>query len=182
MSVDAGVAGCASQVLVLPVRDVEVRLGVAVLLRETEVDDVNLVAALADTHQEVVGLDVTVDEVAGVDVLNTGDLQATVSNHYCEDPRDTYQLVGKEEYSLKAKLAVAEVEKILERRAEKVEDHGIVIAFGAKPPDEGNTNATSESLVDLGLIFELGVLSLDRFELDGDFLAGNDVDAEVDIA
>ena len=62
------------QVLVLPVRNVEVRLGVAVLLGETEIDDVDLVSALADAHEEVVRLDVTVDEVTRVHVFNAGDL------------------------------------------------------------------------------------------------------------
>ena len=41
MSVDAGVARGASQVLVFPVRNVLVGSGVAVLLRQPEVDDVN---------------------------------------------------------------------------------------------------------------------------------------------
>jgi hypothetical protein len=91
-------------------------------------------------------------------------------------------LVGKEKHSLEAKLAVAKVEKVLERRAKEVEDHRIVIALGTEPPNERNANTTSEGLVDFRFILELGVLSLDRFELDGDFLAGNDVDAEVDIA
>ena len=149
MSVDASISGRAGQVLVLPVGDVKVSLGVAVLLGETEVDDVDLVAALANTHQEVVGFDITVDEVAGVDVLNTGNLQAAIINTFAKIPKDTYQLVGEEEYSLKAKLAIAEVEKVFEGRAEEVEHHGIVIALGTKPPNEGNTNATSESLVDL---------------------------------
>ena len=37
----------------------------------------------------------------------------------------------------------------------KSQDHHIVIAFGAKPPDEGDTDTTCEGLVDLGLILEL---------------------------
>lgn len=41
MSVDAGVARGASQVLVFPVRNVLVGSGVSILLRETEVDDVH---------------------------------------------------------------------------------------------------------------------------------------------
>ena len=90
-------------------------------------------------------------------------------------------MVGKEEHSLEGKLAVAEVEKVFKRRAEEIENHGIVIAFGTEPPNERNTNTTSEGLVDFGLILELGVLSLDGLELDGDFLARNDVDTEVDI-
>jgi hypothetical protein len=51
------------------------RLRVTELLGETEVNDVDLIATFAYAHQEVVGLYVTVDEVAGVDVLDTGDLR-----------------------------------------------------------------------------------------------------------
>ena len=62
VGVDGGITGRASQVLVLPVRDVEVRLRVTVLLGQTEIDDIDLVTTLADAHEEVVGLDITVDE------------------------------------------------------------------------------------------------------------------------
>jgi len=50
-------------------------LGIAVFLGETEIDNVNLVPALSDAHQEIVRLDITVDEVAGMDVLHTRDLK-----------------------------------------------------------------------------------------------------------
>jgi hypothetical protein len=60
--------------LVLPVGNVEVGLGVPVLLGQTEIDDVDLVATLADSHKEVVGFDIPVDEVSRVDVLDSGDL------------------------------------------------------------------------------------------------------------
>jgi hypothetical protein len=73
MGVDRGITSSTSQVLVLPIRDVEVSLGVTVLLGETEIDNVDLVATLADAHEEVVRLDITVDEGLGVDVLNAGD-------------------------------------------------------------------------------------------------------------
>lgn len=75
MSVDGGVSRGTGEVLVLSVRDMEVCLRVAVFLGETEIDDVDLVPAFADAHQEVVGLDVAVDEVAGMDVFDTGDLK-----------------------------------------------------------------------------------------------------------
>jgi hypothetical protein len=41
-----------------------VGLWVAVLLGETEIDDVDLVPTFSDAHQEIVGLDITMDEVA----------------------------------------------------------------------------------------------------------------------
>ena len=50
MRVDGGVAGGAGQVLVLAVGDVLVCAGVAVLLGQAEVDDVDQVALLAQAH------------------------------------------------------------------------------------------------------------------------------------
>lgn len=125
MSVDRGISGGAGKVLVLSVRDVEVSLGVTVLLGETEVDDIDLVASLADTHQEVVRLDVTVDERLGVDVLDTRD-----------------ELVGQEENGLERELPVAEVEEVFQAGSEKIEDHGVVVTLGSKPADEGDAHAT----------------------------------------
>jgi hypothetical protein len=160
VSVNRGVTGGTSQVLVLSVRDVEVCLGVPVLLGETEVDHVDLVASLADAHEEVVGLDVTVDEALGVDVLDAAD-----------------QLVGQQQDGLEGEFAVAEVEEVLEGGSEQVENHGVVVALGAEPPDEGNADTAGERLVDTSLIFELGVLGLDRLKLDGNLLTGDDVGA-----
>lgn len=160
MRVDAGITGGTSQVLVLSVRDVEVRLGITVLLGQTKIDNVDLIAALANTHEEVIGLDITVDKGLGVDVLDAGD-----------------ELVGQEENRLQGKLAVAEVEEILEGGAEQVQNHGIVVALGAEPADERDADAASEGLVDAGLIFELGVLGLDALELDGNLLTRDDVGA-----
>ena len=74
---------------------------------------------------------------------------------------NTYQLISEEQDSLEAELAVAEVEKILERGTEEIDDHGVVVALGAEPTDEGHANTTSERLVDLGFILELGVFGLD---------------------
>jgi hypothetical protein len=165
MGVDRGIASRARQVLVLSVRDVEVGLGVAVLLRKTKVNNVDLVAALADAHEEVVGLDVTVDERLGVDVLDAGD-----------------QLVGEQKNRLERELAVAEVEQVLQAGSEEVENHGVVVALGTEPADKGDADAASERLVNASLILELRVLRLDALELDGNLLARNDVGAQVNIA
>jgi hypothetical protein len=93
----------------------------------------------------------------------------------------THQLIREQQHGLEGKLAVAKVEQILERRPEEIQDHCVVIALGAEPPHERHADATSEGLVDLALILELGMLGLDRFELDRDLLARNNIDAEVDI-
>lgn len=160
VGVDAGITGSTSQVLVLSVWDVEVSLGITVLLGQTKIDNVNLVTALANAHEEVVWLDITVDEGLGMDVLDAGD-----------------ELISKEEHRLQRELAVAEVEEIFQGWAEQVEDHGVVVTLGTKPAHKGNADTSSEGLVDTGLILQLGVLGLDALELDGNLLTRDDVSA-----
>lgn len=75
MSVDGSVASCARQVFILPVGDVLVCSGIPVLLGQAEVNDVDQVALFAQTHQKVVRLHVSMDEVLGVDVFNSADLE-----------------------------------------------------------------------------------------------------------
>jgi hypothetical protein len=141
-----------------------VRLWVTVFLGQTEIDDIDLVAALADTHEEVVRLDITVDEGLGMDVLDAGD-----------------ELIGQQKNGLQGELAVAEVEKILQAGSEEIKNHGIVVALGTEPADKWDTNTTGERLVDTGLIFELGVLGLDRLKLDGNLFTRDNISAEVDV-
>lgn len=164
VSVDGGIPGRSGEVLVLSVGNVEVRLGVTVLLGETKVDNIDLVATLADTHEEVVGLDVTVDEGLGVDVLDAGD-----------------KLICQQENGLERELAVAEVEQILQTGSEEVQDHGVVVTFCSEPTDERDADTAGEGLVDTGLVLQLRVLGLNALELDSDLFAGDDVGAEVDI-
>lgn len=97
MSVDASIASSPGQILVFAVRDVKVRLWITVLLGQTEVDDIDLVASLADAHEKVVGLDVAVDERLCVYVFDAGD-----------------ELVDEQENGLEREFAVAEIEEILQ--------------------------------------------------------------------
>jgi hypothetical protein len=162
--VDTSVPGGTSQVFVLTVRNVEVSLWVTVLLGQSKIDDVDLVTTLSDAHKEVIRLDIAVDEGLGVDVFDPGD-----------------ELIGKEEDSLQRELAVAKVEEIFQTGPKQVQDHGIVVTFSSKPANEGNPNATSQRLVDTSLIFELGMLGLDRFEFDGNLFTRYDVGSKVDV-
>ena len=73
VGIDAGITSSTSKVLVFAVRDVKVRLRVTVFLGQSEVDDIDLVATLPDTHQEVVGLDVTMDKGLGMNIFDAGD-------------------------------------------------------------------------------------------------------------
>ena len=165
MGVDGGITGSTRQILVLPIWDVEMGFGVTVLFGQTEIDDIDLVAALPNAHEEVVRLDITVDEGLGVNVLNAGD-----------------ELVSEEEDCLQGELAVAEVEEILQAGSEEVKNHGIVVTLGSEPADKWDTNASCEGLVDTSLILKLRVLGLDALELDGNLLTRYDVGSEVDVS
>lgn len=92
MGVDGCVACSARQVLVLPVGDVLVCAGVSVLLGQAKVDDVHQVALLPQPHEEVVGLDIAMDEVLGVDVLDATDLERTEGDSEEKDKRDNRKL------------------------------------------------------------------------------------------
>ena len=164
MSVDTGITSSASKVLVLSVWDMEVGLGITVLLCKTKVNHIDLVSTLANAHEEVVRLDIAVDEGLGMDVFDAGD-----------------KLISEEQHRLEGEFAVAEVEQILQARSKKIKDHCVVITLGSEPAHERNPNAASQRLVDTGFIFELRVLCFDAFELDGNLLTRDDVRSEIDV-
>ena len=164
MGINGSITSSTRQVLVLPIWDVEMGLRVTVLLGQTKINDIDLVAALADAHEEVVRLDITVDEGLGVDVFNAGN-----------------ELIGEQKNCLQGELAVAKVKEILQAGSEKVENHGIIVTLGAEPADKWDADTTSKGLVDTGFIFELWMFSLNALKLDGNLFTGDDVGSEVNI-
>ena len=68
--------------------------------------------AFSDAHEEVVGLDVPVEEVAGVDVLDS-------FYHHVEEHEDRFLV----------EFPVADREKVLEGGAEQVHHHDVVLAL-----------------------------------------------------
>lgn len=63
MGVDTGISSGSGEVLIFSVGNVGAVFG-QVLFGESEVYDVELVTALASSHQKVVGLDVSMQEVS----------------------------------------------------------------------------------------------------------------------
>ncbi len=64
MSIYRGIPSRSSEVLPVSVRDVLASLRVSESLGKPEVDNVHVVLLLADTNQEVVWLDISVQEVS----------------------------------------------------------------------------------------------------------------------
>lgn len=73
MGVDAHVTSSSRQGLSLSIRNVLLRLRVSVLLSHTKIDDVDYIGSFSARapDEEVVGLDVSVDEVLFMDSLYT---------------------------------------------------------------------------------------------------------------
>jgi hypothetical protein len=110
VSSDGGISGCSCQVLSIFVRDV-LALTVFVALRQTEVNDVHIVAcALCASDQKVVRLDVTMDNSFLVHLFEASD-----------------HLLGNEEHSFEVKLALARLEQVFERRPQQVHHHHVEV-------------------------------------------------------
>jgi hypothetical protein len=92
----------------------------------------------------------------------------------------TGQLVRKDsENGFQAKCTVAKIVKIPEGRPEEVEHHGPIITLYAEPFHERYPNAPCKGLVDLRLVFQLGMFHIDGLELNGYFLARKEVYPEI---
>ena len=70
MGVDACIASGPGEILVLAVGNVEVGLGVTILLSQPKINDIDLVASLANAHEEVIRFDIPMDEGFRMDVFD----------------------------------------------------------------------------------------------------------------
>jgi hypothetical protein len=109
VSVDGSIASRSSEVLTLPVRDV-LAIALDVAFGETKIKEEHLVRRLVQANAEIVRLDVPVDEVAVVDVLNSGD-----------------HLVDEHQHRLEGKLAQRVLEERLQRRTHEVHHQHVVV-------------------------------------------------------
>ena len=72
VSVDGSISGSSGQIFTLSVRDV-FAISLDVPLGESKVEQEHFMAGFVVTHAEVIGFDISVDEVPVVDVLDSGD-------------------------------------------------------------------------------------------------------------
>jgi len=75
MSIDRSISCGTGQIFVFSVWNVEVCFWVAIFFCKPEINHVNLIATLANTHEKVIRFDIPVDERLGVDIFDTRDLE-----------------------------------------------------------------------------------------------------------
>lgn len=94
------------------------------VLGQAKINDVDDVALGTGSHEEILGLDIAMEQVLGVDVLES-----------------TKELVGDEEDSLERKGPVAVVEQVLKGGAEEVHDEDVEVILIAEPPDTRDSHS-----------------------------------------
>ena len=71
MCVDARVSSGPCETFILPIRDVNVRSSVAILLRKTKINHVKLIAFPAKADKKVVWFNVPMNEILRMNIFNT---------------------------------------------------------------------------------------------------------------
>lgn len=91
---------------------------VAILLGQAKIDEKELVAVTPDSHEKVVGLDVSMDEVFVVHELDAAD-----------------HLVCKHENGLHGETTGAKVEQVFEGGTQQVHDQDVVVTLRPVPSE-----------------------------------------------
>ena len=162
------VPGSSCQVLVLPVGNVLAGPVVSVLLSQSKVDQKEFVAVTPNTHQEVVWLDVTMNEILVVDVSvekNIKCIKIILIANLENSLNSSNHLIRQHKDSLHCESSGAKVEEILETWSEEIHDEDVVVPLLAVPPDVGDAHPALEDLVQLALIQQLRVASLHALKL-----------------
>lgn len=121
--VDGSVTGGAGEILVLAVGDVLMGARIAVLLGQSEVDNVNDGLTLAESDEEIIRFDVAMNEGLGVHVFEATD-----------------QLIREHQYRLELKSASAVIKQIFEGGSEQIQHHDIIVPFDTVPTDIGDSH------------------------------------------
>ena len=139
------VPGSSCQVLVLPVGNVLAGPVVSVLLSQSKVDQEEFVAVTPNTHQEVVWLDVTMNEILVVDVSVEKNIKSLkfilIENKNLENSlNSSNHLIRQHKDSLHCESSGAKVEEILETWSEEIHDEDVVVPLLTIPPDVGDAH------------------------------------------
>mmetsp|Transcript_15186 Transcript_15186/g.31574 ORF Transcript_15186/g.31574 Transcript_15186/m.31574 type:complete len:164 (+) Transcript_15186:429-920(+) len=137
---------------------------IAILLRQTKINDVDDTLAFAQPYEEVIRLHVTMDE--------------TFCVHVFQSPKE---LICQHQHRFQLESPAAVVEKIFKRGTKKVKHHDVVVSLDSVPSHIRNSQSPMQNPINFALIKELRMLGLDALELDRHLLAGGHVGPEVNV-
>lgn len=79
MCVNTGISSCACQILVLTVGYVLVCTSIPILFGKPKINNVDKVALFSQSHEKVVRLDITMNEVLGMNILYPANLKTKIA-------------------------------------------------------------------------------------------------------
>jgi len=163
--IDGGITRSTGQGSTLTLGNVLEGSGVTVSLGQTEINAVDEVTVSSATvGDKVSGLDITMDQVAGMHEFNT-----------------LKHLVGNHQNGLQGEPTSTLVELILEGRTEEIHNHEVVGILGSEVVDLGESGSILQLTVHLVFVTQLRTPSAVLFEFDGNLLAVG-ADTEVNVS
>jgi len=115
--------------------------GVSILLGHAKVHYMDHIGSfgVGPANQEVVGFDITVDEVFFVYGLHSGKLHACQSSSRGR-MGSAYHLLGDHDHGFDRKPSVAMIEEVFQARSQKVDDEDVVQTFLTEVVHIGNAS------------------------------------------
>ena len=111
------------------------RLWISILLRQPEVDDVDLIRSFSESHQKVIRLYIAMDETFTMHVLDPG-----------------HELIRQHQHRLQAQLSVTKVEQILQARSEQIHHHDVIITLHAVPSHVRDAGAALQDFIEFRFV------------------------------
>lgn len=128
--------------------------------RKAHVGHVDLICTLAQAHQKIVGLQITMHNTAGMDKL---------------DSRE--QLIGQQQCRLEAEATIAKVEQVFKAGPKQLHDHDAIRLLLTCPVHGGNASTARKPLIKVNVllywrrpivsVFQLYSYSLIRVRVNG---------------
>ena len=111
--------------MLLPVGNVLTGSVVPEFLGQSVIDEEKFVTVSANTHEKIVGFNVSVDEVFVMNEFNAA-----------------YHLVSQHQHRFHGEPSGAEIEQILQGGTQQIHDQDIVVPFWTVPANMWNANTT----------------------------------------
>jgi hypothetical protein len=129
------------------------------------------ICVLSNTHDNITGIEIMMNEVARMNILQVTELCRNLSiSNMSSELKSTNQLSSYKQNSLHHETRMAVIKEVLERPAEAIEGHRIEASLCAKPMDVRDTSPSIKLHVDMKLMAEGANLSFRLLKFDDDII------------
>ena len=159
MTVDAGKTCCTNQCCVPGKAGIKVPLlDVATFRCESQVGHINLIPLLPHTHQAIFWFDISVDEIIGMDIIQTAN-----------------ELVGEHQNGFKREGATTVIEKVFQTGTQQIKHHRVIFTLGRIEVYTWNTSTTRKRSINVSFTLEERGIDGNVFKFDSNLITGVDI-------